>query len=114
VLALSVLALLVASGLFIAARFRTDAVPVSDAQRLCASGRKAWNKRTPDGFKEALDLFERATAADPANALAYSGLADTYSLLERSVWHRTDTLPKARTAALKSVELGPSLEDPLR
>jgi tetratricopeptide (TPR) repeat protein len=110
VLALSILALLVASGLFIAARFRTDAVPVSNAQQLCASGRKAWNKRTPDGFKEALDLFERATAADPANALAYSGLADTYSLLEAfGVAQKSDALPKARTAALKSVELGPSL-----
>jgi serine/threonine-protein kinase len=43
-------------------------------------GRYAWNKRTQEGVREAIDFFERAIAEDPGYALAYAGLSDSYAL----------------------------------
>jgi tetratricopeptide (TPR) repeat protein len=43
-------------------------------------GRYQWNKRTDNGFKEAIGFFQEAIAKDPNYALAYTGLADCYTL----------------------------------
>jgi serine/threonine protein kinase/Tfp pilus assembly protein PilF len=50
------------------------------AYHLYLRGRYAWNKRTQEGVSEAIEYFERAIAEDPAYALAYTGLADSYAL----------------------------------
>ena len=39
------------------------------------------NQRTGEGIRSAIDEFERATELDPEYAEAYSGLADSYSVL---------------------------------
>lgn len=39
-------------------------------------GRFFWNKRTPEGFKEAVGHFKRAVQLDPGYAQAHVGLAD--------------------------------------
>jgi len=44
-------------------------------------GRYFWNRRTDEGLRKAIQYFQRAIAADPTYALAYTGLADSYSLL---------------------------------
>ena len=43
-------------------------------------GRYHWNKRTEEGFKQATNFFQEAIIKDPNYALAYSGLADCYTL----------------------------------
>ncbi|MDQ3472858.1 MAG: protein kinase, partial [Acidobacteriota bacterium] len=43
-------------------------------------GRYHWNKRTDDDFKQAILFFQEAIAKDPTYALAYTGLADCYTL----------------------------------
>ena len=43
-------------------------------------GRREWNKRTEDGFKNAIKHFEKAILLDASYANPYAGLADTYSL----------------------------------
>ncbi|MGI8918490.1 MAG: protein kinase domain-containing protein [Pyrinomonadaceae bacterium] len=43
-------------------------------------GRYHWNKRTDEGFKQATLFFQEAIAKDPTYALAYTGLADSYTL----------------------------------
>ncbi|MEA2205206.1 MAG: eukaryotic-like serine/threonine-protein kinase [Blastocatellia bacterium] len=43
-------------------------------------GRYHWNKRTEEGFKKARDFFQEAIVKDPKYALAFSGLADCYTL----------------------------------
>ena len=43
-------------------------------------GRYWWNKRTEEGFNKGIEYFQQAIAKDPTYALAYSGLADCYSL----------------------------------
>ncbi|HEX4900808.1 MAG TPA: protein kinase [Pyrinomonadaceae bacterium] len=43
-------------------------------------GRYHWNKRTDEGFKQAIQFFREAIDKDPTYALAYTGLADCYTL----------------------------------
>jgi serine/threonine-protein kinase len=50
------------------------------AYGLYLRGRYAWNKRTQEGVAEGIRYFEQAVAEDPAYALAYTGLADSYAL----------------------------------
>jgi len=75
-------------------------------------GRYFWNKRTADGLKVALAYFNQATDEDPKYAQAYSGLADTYSLLgdwQYAVMTPKEALPKAKAAAIKALELDSGL-----
>jgi TolB-like protein/DNA-binding winged helix-turn-helix (wHTH) protein/Flp pilus assembly protein TadD len=75
-------------------------------------GRYFWNKRTADGLRVALAYFNQAAEEDPNYAQAYSGLADTYALLgdwQYAVMTPKEAFPKAKTAALKAVELDSSL-----
>ena len=51
-----------------------------DAYQAYLKGRYHWNKRTDEGFKQATTFFQEAIAIDPGYALAYAGLADSYTL----------------------------------
>lgn len=75
-------------------------------------GRYFWNKRTADSLKIALAYFNQATEEDPRYAQAYSGLADTYSLLgdwQYAVMTPKEALPKAKAAAIKALDLDATL-----
>ena len=50
------------------------------AYGLYLRGRFSWNKRTSADVIEGIKFFEQAIALDPSYALAYTGLADSYSL----------------------------------
>jgi eukaryotic-like serine/threonine-protein kinase len=50
------------------------------AYGLYLRGRYAWNKRTSEGIIEGIKYFEEAIALDPTYVLAYTGLADSFSL----------------------------------
>jgi TolB-like protein len=43
-------------------------------------GRYEWSKRTPEAFRLAITLFERAIAIDSSYAAAWAGLADVYAV----------------------------------
>jgi len=51
-----------------------------EAYEAYLKGRYHWNKRTDEGFKLATKFFREAIDKDPNYALAYSGLADCYTL----------------------------------
>ena len=69
-------------------------------------GRYFWNTRTAEGYRKAVDDFQRAISLDPGYSLAYSGLADAYSLLgSYGEMPMRDAKEKARTAAQKAVDL---------
>jgi len=79
---------------------------------LYLKGRYFWNKRTAAGFQQAAEYFQQAIAKDPNYARAYAGLADTFALT--GTWTfgpQTEFLPKARTAALKALELDGTLAE---
>jgi len=77
-------------------------------------GRYVWNRRTEDGLRRAAQYFQQALAADPTDALAYAGLADSYSLLASlgtDGMLPTKAMPLAKAAAQKAIELDPDLAD---
>ena len=51
-----------------------------EAYEAYLKGRYHWNKRTDEGFKQATNFFQEAIVKDPSYALAYTGLADCYTL----------------------------------
>ncbi len=72
------------------------------------------NSRTEDGLRHAAVYFQEAIAADPAYASAYSGLADSYSLLGSvgiDGMSPKQAMPRAKSAAQKAIELDPNLAD---
>jgi serine/threonine protein kinase/tetratricopeptide (TPR) repeat protein len=93
-------------------RGRLNKLPTGNAEAydFYLKGRYYWNKRTPDGLKKAQELFTQATDKDPHYALAYAGLADTYTLLSNYfIMPPREARPKAKMAAIKAVELDGSL-----
>jgi eukaryotic-like serine/threonine-protein kinase len=75
-------------------------------------GRFWWNKRNEEGFKKAIEFFQQAIEKDPTYALAYSGLADAYSIPEGwGLVSPQEAFPKAKAAALKALELDDTLAE---
>ena len=71
-----------------------------------------WNKRTLEGFQQAIASFEQAIARDPGYAPAHAGLANSYSLLSAySVAPGAQYMPLARAAALRALELDANLPE---
>jgi len=63
-------------------------------------------------FEKAVGFFQQAIGRDPNYALAYSGLADTYTLLTAySSAVPREVMPKAKEAALKALELDDNLAE---
>lgn len=84
----------------------------SEAQQLYLKGRFHWNKRNTKDFEKAASFFTEAIEKDPKYALAYSGLADTYALMPLyGAFRPKDYMPKAKTAALKAIELDGNLAE---
>ncbi|MGD9588519.1 MAG: tetratricopeptide repeat protein [Pyrinomonadaceae bacterium] len=84
----------------------------SEAQQLYLKGRFYWNKRNIADFERAEDHFRRAIEKDPAYALAYTGLADTFSLKPYfGNFRPKEYFPKARQAVEKALELNPELPE---
>jgi tetratricopeptide (TPR) repeat protein len=82
------------------------------AYDLYLKGRYFWNKRTGDGFEQAIHYFQQAIAKDPNYAQAYAGLADSYILLAAySGAPPAESLQKARAAATKALNLDQGLAE---
>ena len=75
-------------------------------------GRYYWNERNKESLERAIKYFEEAIKRDPAFALAYSGLADTYIVLVDH-GHLPPSVgnPKAKEAATKAIELNNDLAE---
>lgn len=72
-------------------------------------GRYYWNKRTKEGVEQSIDYLQKAIREDPEYAIAYAALADSYHLLpDLAGSDPRDSFQKARTAALKALDLDPS------
>jgi TolB-like protein/Tfp pilus assembly protein PilF len=82
----------------------------SEAYQLYLKGRFYWNKRTVDDYNRAIPNFQQAIDKDPNYALAYSGLADSYTLLATSAPPK-DFMPQAKSAAMKALALDANLAE---
>jgi TolB-like protein/Tfp pilus assembly protein PilF len=84
----------------------------SEAHQLYLKGRYFWNKRTVEGLNKSVGYFSEAVEKDPSYALAYVGLADSYSLLsEYSGLPPKEAYPKAKRAAMRALELDERLAE---
>lgn len=73
-------------------------------------GRYFWNKRTAEGFRLAVDSFQKAIEANPQDARAYAGLADTYALMASYGYASSEeSIARAREAALQALEIDENL-----
>jgi len=83
-----------------------------EAHRHYLRGRYHWNRRTEGGLQLAIDYFQQAIAADPAYALAHSGLAESYAVLSYyTPVPPAECAPKAITAARRALELDETLSE---
>ena len=80
----------------------------AEAYRMYLKGRFYWNKRTGEGFNQAIDYFRQAIEKDPNYALAYAGLADCYVL---RTGRQNQELSKAKEAAARALAIDPSLAE---
>jgi TolB-like protein/tetratricopeptide (TPR) repeat protein len=86
--------------------------PDAEANRLYLLGLYYWNRRTPEGIKNAIESFHKAIGRDPSFALAYAGLADCAAVMSWS----NEELPlrsyrEARVNASKALALDDSLAE---
>jgi adenylate cyclase len=85
----------------------------TEAYQLYLKGRYFWNKRNEEGLKAAIRFFEKAIEKDPDYALAWSGIADTYSLMgEYTNISRRQLFPKQIAAVNKALEIDSQLAEP--
>jgi TolB-like protein/Tfp pilus assembly protein PilF len=86
-----------------------------DAYQLYVKGRYFWVKRTEESLRRAIAYLHQAIERDHSYAAAYSGLADCYSSLGFSFdvgsQRPMEVQPKAKSAALKAIELDDSLAE---
>jgi eukaryotic-like serine/threonine-protein kinase len=83
----------------------------TEAYQLYLRGRHHWTRRTPDHLKQGIEYFQQAIAKDPAYALAYSGLADCYSLLALLAASSKEAFARAKAAAAAAIAMDPDLAE---
>jgi len=77
-------------------------------------GRYFWNRRTEEGMRRAVRYFQQAIETDPTYAPAYSGLADSYSMLGSigiDGMPPNTAMPMAKAAAQKAIEIDQELAE---
>ena len=82
-----------------------------EAYRLYLLGRHQWGKYSEAGWQSALQYFNQAVQLDPAYALAYCGLADTYIWMGGSVIPAKEAWSKGADMAKKALALDPNLAE---
>jgi serine/threonine-protein kinase len=89
---------------------RTDHLDAYDAY---LKGRHHRHLFNPDSLIEAISWYTQSLEADPDYAPAYAGLAEAYTIQSLGFAMRPsrETMPKAREAADRALELDPNLPD---
>src|SRR5215469_13000395 len=87
--------------------------PKPEAYQLYLKGRYLSNQATAEATKKSIEYFQQAIDKDPGYAMAYVGLADSYNTLGALLNYASprETLPKAKAAATKALELDKTLGD---
>jgi TolB-like protein/tetratricopeptide (TPR) repeat protein len=84
----------------------------TEAYQLYLRGRHHWTRRAPDHVRKGAEFFQKAIDKDPGYALAYSGLADCYSILAvYSVLPPREAFARAKAAAVAAVAFDADLAE---
>jgi serine/threonine protein kinase/Tfp pilus assembly protein PilF len=82
----------------------------ADAYKFYLQGLFYWNKWTEADFKKAGEYFNQAVHKDPRYALAYAGVADTYSMLGYAGYlPPAEAWPTAKVAAMQALNIDETL-----
>jgi TolB-like protein/Tfp pilus assembly protein PilF len=82
----------------------------TEAYQAYLKGRYYWGKWSGAGLQKAIEYFRQAVEIDPHYALAYSGLADCYSLLGYlNIRPPKEAFPKSEEAARKALDMDDAL-----
>jgi tetratricopeptide (TPR) repeat protein len=92
-------------------RMMKSATTNPEAYQDYLKGRYWWNKRSEEGFNRSIEYFQQAIEKDPSYALAYSGLADSYSLLSEYGFVPEEGYLKAKKAVQKALSLDDDLAE---
>ncbi len=93
-------------------RLRPARAVKPDAYEAYLKGRYFWNKRAREGVAKGLQYFEQAVKLEPNYGLAYAGMSDSYIILGGNYWlSPREAFPKAKSAALKAVEIDDSISE---
>jgi len=84
----------------------------TEAHTLYLKGRYGWNQRNLPSLEASIPYFNAAIAKDPGYALAYSALADIYSVLPFFGGNPSEDFRKATVAARSALRLDPTLAHP--
>ena len=83
-----------------------------EAYQLYLKGRHHWTKRTPDDLLKGAHYFQQAIDKDPSYVVAYSGLADCYSVIGcYSILPGKVALARAKAAAAAAVAFDEELAE---
>ena len=83
-----------------------------EAHALYLQGRYQWNQRNFPAELKSVDLMQQAIAREPDYALAWAGLADSLAVIgDNEDVDPSAYMPRARDAALKALQLDPSLAE---
>ena len=84
----------------------------AEAFRLYTQGRELWMTRSQVGMQQSIKLYEQAIALDDNFALAFSGIADAYSMLVvYGYLDRDEGYPTARKYVLDAITRNPNLAE---
>jgi TolB-like protein/Tfp pilus assembly protein PilF len=83
----------------------------AEAYQLYLKGQYEWKKHTEEDLRKAIDYFNQAIEKDPNYALAYTGLADSYSVMGNNYLPPNEAFPKAKAYAAKALAIDETLAD---
>ena len=84
----------------------------TEAYQLYILGRHYFSKQTKEAFEKSIEYYEQSIKKDPNYALAYTGLALSYSFMgNRGFWTTRESEQKQEWAALKALELDDTLAE---
>jgi adenylate cyclase len=96
-------------------RRRVEKVPTHSTEAYVSylKGRQFLHDRTKEGMERAIDFFQKAIEIDSSYALAYSGLADAYTILAdfQYIPSLTEAFPKAEAAAKEAIQIDEDLAE---
>ncbi len=84
----------------------------AEAHLAYLQGRFFLNKETIEGFNKAIEYFQQSIDTDPNYALAYTGIADSYT--ELTLWSAlppSEAAPKAIAAATRALDIDDTLAE---
>jgi DNA-binding winged helix-turn-helix (wHTH) protein/TolB-like protein/lipoprotein NlpI len=86
----------------------------SEAHDLYLQARYLWSTRKSGALDRSVVLLQQAIAKDPSYARAYAGLADSYLVMATNSQQMPVAIavPLARDAAVKALQLDPTLAEP--